>query len=316
MFKFVLFVVVFSISQLLFADEGNCSHRDFRNELPPIRNSSSTNWCFAYTSADLLSQKLKVNISAIDLGYGFVEAKEKKENSQTGIVAALSRFFSTPTMFPLLQGGFVDQAIQSRQDVGFCREEDLPSRNLEGHESLFALYDSIRKFVEKSDNKKGLCTNSQILKQFPKVQLNEMQEILLNAKAHEVAFELAKKSCKNRIIPEEKLEIEYASKSRFESTEAFWGAVSNNISENRILAVSLNYYALKGLEGEKFSNHSVTLVGRKWDPVRKKCTYLVRNSEGNNCSLYSPNYICESDGHVWIPEEILMKNISTMTSLK
>jgi hypothetical protein len=68
---FLLAVVLVAVSVHAAAEE-DCSPRDFRSDLGPARDQGDLAWCFAFTAADLVTQRLKdqlhgQKISAADL---------------------------------------------------------------------------------------------------------------------------------------------------------------------------------------------------------------------------------------------------------
>jgi hypothetical protein len=52
-------------------------------------------------------------------------------------------------------------------------------------------------------------------------------------------------------------------------------------------------------------NHVSTVIGRKYNPEKKQCEYLIRNSWGTDCKDYPPQYNCK-EGNVWIPRMDLL----------
>lgn len=60
--------------------------------------------------------------------------------------------------------------------------------------------------------------------------------------------------------------------------------------------------------------HWASVVARK--AINGVCQYKIRNSEGSDCSQYVPQFHCESDGTVWVPETELLKYVSTVNYLR
>lgn len=310
MFAKILLCSFFCFSPLVQAGSNACEGRDFRSELPPISSSAGTNWCFAYSAADLVTQKLKTPVSAVDIAYGYVEQEEQSENE--GIMGSLSRFFgaSRHDLGDLITGGFANKAIMSRAKIGFCREQDLPSTDVTHHEELFKLFQNMRKMVESQGRS---CLNSSLMqKQFPGVSKLEGDKIFAHLEKDTVLSTLAKNSCDKRINSSQPLQVEVKVPSQFSNSDEFWKQLDSNLSSGKMLSVQLQHM-LTDPELKKNSAHAVTIVGRRWNVEKKSCEYLVRNSlDQNNCTYFQ----CEKDGHVWVSESFLKKSVASFTDIK
>lgn len=306
-FLFIFFALLFST--YVEANEASCTAQDFRSQLPPIRSSEGTNWCFAYAASDLVSQKLKTPVSAIDLAYGYVESEEK--NSKEGILGALSRFFSSrDDIGDLYNGGFVDKAVNARQKVGYCLEKDLPSEDKSRHQGLIHLYADMRKMIEREGV--SCLQKSVFQKQYPDITKKEAEKILAETDKDNVLASLAKNSCDKRVGASAKLEAESKAARKFANPNAYWSALDSQLSAGKVVSVGLSHM-LTDPELKKSSSHAVTLVGRRWNPKKNSCEYLVRNSlDLNNCGYFQ----CEKDGHVWVTEQFLKGSVVSFTYLK
>jgi len=56
----------------------NCTAKDQRAKLPPVRDQDSIGWCYSYTAADLVSFKSGINVSAIDLAINYNNSTEAR----------------------------------------------------------------------------------------------------------------------------------------------------------------------------------------------------------------------------------------------
>ncbi len=78
----------------------------------------------------------------------------------------------------------------------------------------------------------------------------------------------------------------------------------------------------------KHGLHASVVVGRRFNPTTSSCEYLIRNSEGTSCSGYDSRLECDRTwggvpcppgrrcgGQVWLPIEVLAKNISTVVGV-
>ena len=68
--------------------------------------------------------------------------------------------------------------------------------------------------------------------------------------------------------------------------------------------------------GKKF-DHAASVVGRKWDSKANTCRYMIRDSQGSNCSIYDKVYECEKGGgYTWVPESTIINNVDSAYFLK
>jgi hypothetical protein len=58
--------------------EESCSSVDFRSQLPPVRNQRDSSLCFAYTSADLMSQRMGKSVSAAYVAANYALANSSR----------------------------------------------------------------------------------------------------------------------------------------------------------------------------------------------------------------------------------------------
>ncbi len=107
----------------------DCSPKDLREKMPPIRDQDSVGWCYAFTAADLVSFKIGDEISPIDIA----NSTEQNRDSFTQKIAA---HFVQPSSIkfrggtnPERPGGNMQEAIDAAQEKGFCRESDLPIKD-------------------------------------------------------------------------------------------------------------------------------------------------------------------------------------------
>ena len=66
-----LVVLLCAFAPLLSEARSTCSTIDLRASLGPPRDQGNTGWCYAFTAADLISQKLRTRVSAFDIATGF-----------------------------------------------------------------------------------------------------------------------------------------------------------------------------------------------------------------------------------------------------
>lgn len=53
--------------------------------------------------------------------------------------------------------------------------------------------------------------------------------------------------------------------------------------------------------------HISTIIGKRYNQVKKRYEFLVRNTRGKKCGTYPKDWSCE-DGNNWIPEDVIYNN--------
>ncbi len=74
-FRFSFFIcVIIAICLFIFSlplnaqiSSSECSPKDFRSKLPPVREQDSIGWCYAFVAADLISFEIGESVSPIYL---------------------------------------------------------------------------------------------------------------------------------------------------------------------------------------------------------------------------------------------------------
>jgi len=77
-----------------------------------------------------------------------------------------------------------------------------------------------------------------------------------------------------------------------------------------VLTKGGNYYGLPDCAG-----HISVLVGRRYNPAKDRCEYLVQNTWGESCGLYHSDWECEK-GKIWVERSALTVNTYGLTWLE
>lgn len=288
----------------------DCSPKDLRTKaLGDVRDQGNAGWCFAYTTADLVSHRMNKKISATDMAINFYY--QMPEMPKTDKLSAI--------------GGGSDMGAMTYTENRYCPEEVMPSNSYElpkacapGTRKLEAL-DVIRlvESQERNGSELSECQMAMIKALYRNLQTNDIQVILSNSKTS--AFmkinELREKNCQDkRLRPESKLSMRSGLRSGFDSI------IDIDEQLNRNNPVSLNYdawFLLKRARTNGVDNHYSSIVGRRLNEQTNTCQYLIRNSWGKDCSIYPEPYNtqCE-EGNIWVDESVLGQNIIGIHFLK
>lgn len=275
--------------------ESTCAgsnERDLSSSMGPTRNQGATGWCFAYVAADLMSFKLGVQVSAADTAMSFYQNDPR----------CLS--FYDPVK---LQGGWMNLAIQRTYGSGACLESKFRSQDVSYWVGEFP--------IQKSSFNKLKCEENVAVRQlFPGLRANTVDQIYYNTSlADSFISNLSKEACKPRIRTAHIKPVRIS--NRFTAIPLF-SQVDEQLRQNRPLGVSICSEMLYNANSKcSRVDHTVTIIGRRYNKTTKECEYLIRNSWGPDvCPDYDKKYKCNSaNGNVWIPKSILRRSMNNVT---
>ncbi len=322
----------------------SCTYKN--NVRPPIetvRHQDSVGWCFAFSSADLLSYKYNKKISAVDIAITF------NENNITKKVESLFENSASN-----IEGGFAFTALEHAIKKGVCFEKDLPSEGYTDSNLLKLIQDletmskNYLEYINYSyvpadhgilstpgyfyyNKKKSKKTSREIYKNyfscnatskryqeaFPNITFQQFMNVLHNSTTKKIYKEMSAVSCKRKRPtkpPEVKWELEIGGGGK-DLINIFDKQLNNdNIVEMLYFSSTLfePNYKLNG-------RHSSIIVGRRFNEKTEDCEYLVRNSYGPNCAPYDKMYKkynrCNK-GMIWVPESLISESAYEATWLE
>ncbi|MFM6930381.1 MAG: C1 family peptidase [Bdellovibrio sp.] len=282
-------------------EKKSCSGVDLRPAMGPPRSQDSMGWCYAFTVADLVSYKLKKQVSAADIALSYNQ----------GVLSDTLRIFgSTEDQF---SGGFTTSAFKSAKKAGYCLEKDLPSEDNSGAD--------LKTRLTAVDNMGRLAVNGQVScdqfykkasSMFPNVKIEDMRAILSQSSRDDYFKKLVDKTCKNRISGQN-LDMAYMLNL---DDSSFGKKIDAQLSAKNPVEFAYDSSILEDARGkEGRTDHSSVIVGRRFNQSSGQCEYLIRNSWGKSCGFYDSSYACEG-GNVWIPKAKVLKGARDATYLK
>ncbi len=305
------------------ADDCNVDIREhFSPELKEYfthpHDQSNSGFCHAFVAADLFSVALGQPVSPYDIGFAAAEYVNKKAEPKVPDLGqnSLNRGGPPVSIYDDLH------AVLSR-GIGVCGFNEMPAayKNwVQGWssftESMSQLY-AVRKVVQVGGDEQGNPTEIDcrlgVQAFMPELSLPAIVEILQKAGDKnfvDVAAELAKKSCKNRLPVRNSLEQYFFNTDKTSPKESK-SIINDILSKGFPLAVLLDEKMLTGNKKDQ-DRHFLTLIGKK--RVGSRCMYVLRNSWGIGCKAYSETYgqFCDpKSGTLMIPEAGLLstKNV-------
>lgn len=284
--------------------EQECSLVDNRDDsLGEPREQGGLPWCFAFVAADLLSHKLKKQLSAVDVALNYNQLAEKQSipsSTRSG-------------------GGLAQYAVALMSyRGGVCLEKDLPSRyRLKGAISLKHFIDDMEDFDGRYLN---WMSRDALQEVFPNLQTKTIMDTMLRTGMRHRLHALAELNCAGRQanIPTNLVVQSYALGDGDGSV--FLAKIDEVLERKSIVAIDFfpKFMMAAGSKPrayEERGGHSASIVGRRWNPGSRSCEYVVRNSWGGGCKYYDSRVVhCNptEPGYLSVSEKALMQNIESL----
>ncbi len=286
-------------------NQRECTAVDLRSPaLGEVRDQANAGWCFAYTTADLVTHRMNQKISATDLAINFYYQMPEMPKTDKLSQAA----------------GGSDMGAMSYINNRYCAEDVMPSndyvlpKQCQPTNKKFEALDVVR-LVENSNNSLSECQMAMVKALFKNLNSEDIQKIMSNSKLSPFMKinEMRVKNCGSSRI-KSNLAMKSGLRSGFDSLKD----VDDQLNKGNI--VSLNYdawFLVRTKKGNDVDNHYSSIVGRRTNEKTNTCQYLIRNSWGKNCSIYPAPYNsqCE-EGNIWVDENVLGQSIIGIHFLK
>ncbi len=289
--------------------EAACSPLDFRTEFPmPIRDQGGVSWCYGNAAADYLqyTYRLPQQISAADIAISY------STTFASGAITFFKRIFSNESRMEPPQTGFIDLAVKHMQSRGYCPESVLPSTewprsSKDGQTKVRLLQAIMDLYSLQAEVQAGVIGSASELPWF--YNLKNMNQDLF--------FTLLRDNTQNKLLPAIDSVVcqndrhdypAYPIKRRFSiRSKHIFQNINNSFNNDMPSTIDFFSDVYDNYDHPKkrlADLHTVLLYGRKFDPVAKECTYILRDSHGTNCSQYDPKIPCDG-GFLTFPESKL-----------
>jgi hypothetical protein len=265
--------------------------------MPDNRNQGNLNWCFAYTSADLLSFQEGVKVSAYDIA---LQNHNNEEIRQLALDQNI-KDFSQAGGWPI----YAMLAVTSG-NKGVCHEVETNYTNGKWEElsHIFSEFAGPDKdfFTVICDHK---LNDTMPFKNIPTGILEIINELSGDAKMS--AF--LDVSC-NRHQLKNKYSLYSLTNEQVDPLKLM-GNIDGLL--NKGLPISIGYAGELidfgvNYKGKK-SNHASTVIGRKFNKLSGQCEYLLRNSWGAGGKCQRTSSISCENGNFWVPRTALKNNL-------
>lgn len=290
-------------------EQNSCQTKiDLRNKvLGDVRDLDTIGWCYAFSTADLLSYKLGQKISAADFAINynndFINNFFKKYNNKG------EQDF---------KGGYttmINGVLQKmKQKGGACLESKFSSED-NGGGALRANLTLLDDLKRQQWSPKTLRCQGVFEKVFPQLPIKDVIDIAERSTRSEFIQMLSEKACQPRINLGA---LEIINSPLTASTKDLYDTIDQQLESKNIVKISYNAGLLFNTHytGRNRPHNSVVL-GRRFNQKNGECEYLIRNSYGRGCKAYDTTLAanCE-EGNVWMPKSILAKGVEDVSYLK
>ncbi len=297
----------------LYLKKKRCGGIDLRDEsIKEVGDQDSLGWCFTWSASDFTSYFLNKKTSAL----------------HTTILYFQSR--GVPLRKSIGRTGFAGSAVQISLIQGVCSEEDVPSENFHFSENgndfirkikpMMRTLEHLNKNWKKSKRTKlsqVTCEERKTVQTlFPTVSPLDIFAALDRISTQGMINFLSIQSCKKNKLKNKELASRVKTK-----------LVSHNVKEKKELLALIDSNLEKPFENKKgrvvgifynsrtlydpelvsdIVNHTGIVVARRFNPIKKECQYLIKNTWGKS---FDPPAHDSEDGFIWLGAKTLMSNV-------
>ena len=317
---------------------------------PPFRRMPNSQGdsaiCYAYAAADMISQRIGLAVSALDVATTFYftdpsglytandrrvrEFVAEKPGIMDEIVAQRSRVDVSEEKntlrrpyFDKLEGGEEDVAALLLNIKGVCLDQDLPSND--GYYLYTALLEILRRKARATPNP-AICLRS-VGATVPKLNdpiadvFNDAWLRYVEERCHRIQSPapLLPISYRAAVDQREVVERKRAGKDISGREKAhMFAMIDYALDHRRNPTIGYSFYLLEARapdDPDEFADHSSMVLARK--KIDGVCHYLVQDNTGEFCTSLLPNIERRcSAGRIWLNERELNETLYSVTYLR
>jgi hypothetical protein len=302
--------------------------------------------CFAYATADMISQRVGAEVSPLDVAtkYYFAPASRLAKIRDPRLEAHLRRMGdwraaidasrataevtreNNPKWLPFvdkLEGGEEETAALLYNVDGLCEDADLPS--FDGYTHFFAYFHLLHWRLQ-TFPAKAHCS----------ARLGDLAENLRNPETdafNEAWLDRVERQCHRRALPTPLLPINFrVARSEADFMEMLekkqpptaaqvgrmLAMIDYALDHERAPVIGYSWYILEEMHADDFdlaADHASAVIARR--KVDGVCQYRVQDNTGEYCGRMRPEISarCEN-GRVWLTERELTKTLYSVTYLR
>ncbi len=279
-----------------FADAESCTPVKLPlSGMGAVRNQGIAGLCFAYAAADMVSWAVGWRISAVDIAlYDF-------KNSSYPHIQDVYR-----------NGGDEIAAINTGAVEGYCPESESPSDEpwIDFSEDPHApIYDAFLDLDRTSWSSPKVRRSAR--KVFPNITDQDFDDTLAFRYPKRRILELQKRNCRRQRKSAPNFRMGMITSA---SGAGFVRLIDRELDKNLIVGIAFHSNSIYTIP-DKEDGHVVSLVGRRWNSDRGVCEYLIRDTFGDQCDEYKPEFECHH-GYLWVDDALLRRNVFEVDYIK
>lgn len=279
-------------------DADRCTTKELRSPaLEAPRRQTDTQWCYAFSAADMLSWELGERVSAADIAILYNDGTRTRKTGQ---------------MHSQVQrGGWPPEAMELALSKGVCRERDMPSQDYLVRTSetagkdvnlriLLEEIEGIKKSQSRRSHTQAACNHIEAVQAiFPFIDLPVLIEILGQATAFDFVNKLQERNCGARRLRSaralEAVTVRGPRTARFSPAvqARLFDRIDERLESGKITGLSIRGDFYPGYTED--DGHAATVTGRRWNAQTRECEYQVRES-----AFADPD-----TGYTWVSERSL-----------
>lgn len=318
----------------------DCSTVDASTHMGPVRDQGSIGWCFAFASADIMTEYLKLDptnrVSAFDVALQYYKNEPKdfirilnKVRDQKALPDTDENrklYFDHEAMIWVdlkkhhpsdimrMHGGYPNLSLLSYNTSGVCTEQNLPSElPLAYKEREKYIYESLALEYVRAQNETKPFECPPIFSHSEASSLTGAITDIINKANKSKVLSKIEASCSSR----KPLTKPILPLSKWGSPSEHMAQVNQNLSKNIPTIISYDAQKIFGEDARvrpSIPNHASSIVGRRWNDQTKTCEFKLRNTWGTSWCPSSrfPADRCD-EGNVWLTAKELAPFISITT---
>ena len=314
-------------------EQKECNHYDLSHKFPwPSRDQDSMGWCFGFIGADIISAKLKKQVSAADVSMNYfygknddLSAKAREQRldfirtfSNGGYVDvsfALGRKSGSINEIDKLSGGWMNKSIDATQYRGACLESDFPSEDYRFSRHIYNLKTLLRSLEANQSTETPEAYIEAVNEVTSSLPVAKQKDVIaaLSDRDLDPFSSLGDKLCKNRIpfrfnhLKDHWFSNEHVDYPKEKKQK--YSTVNKNLAAGHPMSIAYSSKVLYDPKAKRSkSGHASIILGQRFNPKNNKCELLLRNSWGD-CGYAHKSYECnKKNGHIWLPRDALLKN--------
>lgn len=262
--------------------------------MPKNNVQGNLDWCFAWTSTELLSFYEEIPLSSYDLAlqyhnHGDLRDESVKDYTNVGGDNAIALYV----------------AIQSSK--GLCREDQTNFTNSDWKK----LSELFKKLSSPKKKLMQVICQEELIDTQPFVDLDADVLLILNQLSQDKKVAaLLDVTCKERHRLKHRYGVGSRDIEKFPASKLI-DKLDEMLTKKEPATVVIDFELIKNASESTSNddNHAATIIGKRPNELTGECEYLLKYTGGDKCPNKKKIDLECVDGNFWIPKKTLEKNI-------